>query len=141
MKDGVLFVNNKNFDEVLNLRKQFKISNEDFNLIQPEDIIENDPDNQNVQMSDFAIIYFDNKMVEKYQTKLKFTPYIISDNSYSPFKWLDKNSVWTTDNFGPLKIPSNCYFVLGDNRHNSQDSRYFGFVKKEDIKGVMSGSF
>ena len=91
-------------------------------------------------MSDFAIINFDNKLVEKYQTKLKFTPYIKPD-SYSPFMWLDKNSVWTTDNFGPLKIPDNCYFVLGDNRHNSQDSRYFGFVKKEDIKGVMSGRY
>ena len=40
-----------------------------------------------------------------------------------------------TYNFISEEIPSNCYFVLGDNRNNSTDSRTFGFVKKEDILG------
>lgn len=34
-------------------------------------------------------------------------------------------------------IPEDSYFVLGDNRINSQDSRVFGFVKKEDIVGKV----
>lgn len=34
-------------------------------------------------------------------------------------------------------IPSNCYFVLGDNRMDSLDSRSFGYVKKEDIIGKI----
>jgi signal peptidase I len=29
------------------------------------------------------------------------------------------------------------YFVVGDNRHNALDSRYIGFVKKENIMGVV----
>ena len=33
------------------------------------------------------------------------------------------------------KIPSDCYFVMGDNRNNSTDSRIIGCVKKEDIEG------
>lgn len=33
-------------------------------------------------------------------------------------------------------IPAGCYFVLGDNRKHSTDSRHFGFVQKEQIEGV-----
>jgi signal peptidase I len=37
--------------------------------------------------------------------------------------------------FGPVQVPKDSYLVLGDNRGNSRDGRYFGFVKRDAILG------
>jgi signal peptidase I len=41
----------------------------------------------------------------------------------------------THDNWGPLVVPAAHYFMLGDNRYNSKDSRYWGIVPRANLRG------
>jgi signal peptidase I len=40
-----------------------------------------------------------------------------------------------TSNFGPVTVPPDSYWVMGDNREQSKDSRFFKFIPEDDIVG------
>lgn len=40
------------------------------------------------------------------------------------------------DTFGPVTVPADSYFVMGDNRDRSYDSRFWKFVKRDQIRGL-----
>jgi signal peptidase I len=138
MKNGILYVNNKNFDEKLNLNNQYMISSAESNLIEQADLEAMYESGMGpVVNKDSALVTLDTTLIKKYGPDLHPVIYLLPHFDSGPFKWNNKDASWTVDNFGPLKIPAGCYFALGDNRHNALDSRYTGFVKKENITGVV----
>jgi signal peptidase I len=42
-------------------------------------------------------------------------------------------------NFGPVRVPEGHYFMMGDNRDNSRDSRFFGYMPRAEIIGEARG--
>ena len=49
--------------------------------------------------------------------------------------WGDSAEMWRFHNWGPVVVPRDSFFMLGDNRDQSKDSRFFGFVGRDRIFG------
>jgi signal peptidase I len=53
----------------------------------------------------------------------------------APSELHEVTSIDVRDHYGPVTVPPDQYFMMGDNRDNSADSRYWGFLRRDYIKG------
>jgi signal peptidase I len=67
-------------------------------------------------------IYVDGKLIDD-----PWGHYSEQSDSRSYFQFMER--------YGPESVPKDSLFVLGDNRDNSQDSRFWGFVNVNEVKG------
>ncbi|KMQ69246.1 hypothetical protein ACM39_03855 [Chryseobacterium sp. FH2] len=127
MRNGDLFVNNILVDSKFNLKHSYKIDRAFVNYLMMEGFSEND-------FFQIDKDYFITQLSKNELNKNFFYERFINPNVDNDiFRIYNKN--WTADNFGPVIIPINKVFFLGDNRNASLDSRYIGFVDEDKITG------
>jgi len=131
IRSGILYVNGVNVDKNLGLKHVYKLTARQAADIKfdPADsyTIPPYPDTVYVSLNDSAV------KTNKWPFPRYVLPPGMRDNAiFSIFK---KN--WNKDNFGPIKVPSGRYFVLGDHREQSIDSRYQGFIDATKFKGCV----
>ena len=105
---GELFVNDQN-TEALNTYHNYFISSLDLDNLRKSKTLQED---QVIQVSsDSFNVPLDRLMIRKHNLTVRvFFPEDTNDEIFGIY-----NQHWTADNFGPLIIPNNSYFVLGDN--------------------------
>jgi signal peptidase I len=82
---------------------------------------------ETVEVRNKGVYINGNKLDEPYKIHVDST-------TYSPDPWTPEE-LKVRDNYGPVTVPPGSYFVMGDNRDNSNDSRYWGFVTWDEIIG------
>lgn len=134
IKDGVVYVNKKDIDQGKNFIHFYKLQKKYYlDIKQKENIIDQfyaipvGEDSVNALLPDL--------MADKYYLKSQrqITKHGIADNYIKKIYHKD----WNEDNFGPLTIPKGKVFIIGDNRHNSEDSRYIGLIDVSQIIGTV----
>ena len=86
------------------------------------------------------------KNVEKYKSfnVSKIIETLPNKLTYEVYEFEKALEGLNTNNFNKIKIPTDHFFVLGDNRDNSQDSRFIGLIPRENLVGraeVVAVSF
>jgi signal peptidase I len=61
--------------------------------------------------------------------------YVNGEALKEPYKLLETSYVGHRASYGPVKVPDGKLFMLGDNRHNSSDSRVWGMLDQRYLKG------
>lgn len=98
--------------------------------------------NSDPKRGDIVVFYYPDDESQKFIKRIIGLPgetiYITDGIVYIDGQPLDESEYLTVETYGvsgPFTIPDNCYFMMGDNRNSSNDSRFWGnhFVSRDKI--------
>ncbi len=131
IRAGVLYVNGQEADGDLALKHVFKMQVKDsVNLEYDQKQAYTIPPYTNT-----IYIALEDKYVER--QRLACERYILPPGLRDEEIYLTYKKNWNRDHFGPLRVPQGKWFLLGDNRENSRDSRYLGLIEQSKWVGTV----
>ena len=133
IRNDTLFVNGLNIDNNLNLRKRFIVRAQEFSDSKQEKMEMVLTENR-----DSVIVYLE---TIKDSSIIKTGKPFLEGKGADGDPYISKlyGQQWTVSNFGPYVVPKNKYFVIGDNRNMSQDSRFTGPLDQNQYYGTVLG--
>lgn len=134
IREGILFVNGKNFDKNYSLAHEYKISIKELKKFEI-DLNKIEKNFWWMKPEDTLARSIDDRVAEKFNLKDRKVTKTRSESDEMIKTTYGKN--WNKDNFGPYRIPLGRVFIMGDNRDQSEDSRYIGPIDKSSLKGVL----
>jgi len=122
IKAGILYVNQQDADKGLSLMHVYKLSAQNTTgLIYDPKLAYTIPPYSDTIYIPLGDEYVRNKKIPGEQ-------YILPPGLREPAIFQVFRENWNQDHFGPVKVPTGKFFVLGDNRAGIMDSRYQGFI-------------
>jgi len=131
IRAGTLYVNGKEADGELRLKHIYKIDARYAGSFEyKEDEAYTIP-----PYSDTVYVPLEDRVVKK--ERVPCTRYILPAGLRDEEIFRVYQKSWNLDNFGPLRVPTDKFFVLGDNRGKAQDSRYLGLIDANKVVGTV----
>jgi signal peptidase I len=131
IRAGILYVNNQEADSKLALMHVYKVDIKDTaTLLYDESLAYTLPPYPDTVYAPLEDRYVRSKNIPCIQ-------YILPTGLRDEAIFKVYRQIWNQDHFGPVKVPAKKYFVLGDNRGNSMDSRYQGMIDQLQYAGTV----